>query len=294
MGRLAARISSWTTRLLLTVMILVAALAVGRQTIEWWRAAPPIPPGTPSSPDPTGIGDPSQTHVLQLGDSPWVIVRQTLSGTEPMAAQRLASLCREVIDASAPLEGPPTDAERRFLASLEPLRPEEERPGQWTLYRVPGGFPVLVGVRPAKSTTISATQRVAVSACRVVIWAVATPTAKAGWSLYVFYPEKGIDDSKPSLSRVPVPPGTNQTLGIRVLGGGCVMGFQGPAAIPAWTQFYDRWFSRLGWSSSGWESVTGTWRVHYRSPSSDAATTDIRIGVDRRGQATGLIVVSRS
>ena len=42
MGRLALRISRWTTNSLLTVMLLVIALGFGRQVLHWWHddAAP--------------------------------------------------------------------------------------------------------------------------------------------------------------------------------------------------------------------------------------------------------------
>jgi hypothetical protein len=289
LGRLATRISAWTSRALVTLMIVVAALAVGRQTIEWWRASPPSPPAPPATPDAAQVGNPDLPHVLQLGDSPWAILRQTVTGDETLAAKTLTTLSRTALEQTEPLVGPPTDAERRFLATLNRQPPSEKQPGRWALYQVPAGFPVLVGVRPTRSAANSDDQDVALAASRVVTWAIAAPSADAGWNLYVFYPEKGAVHSTPGLLRVPVPPGTNQTLTIRALGGGAVVGFKGSPAIPAWTEFYDQWFAERGWSASGWQSATNGWHAHYRSPASDTATADVRFGAD----GSGLIVVGK-
>ncbi len=288
LGRLAARISAWTSRVLVTLMILVAALAVGRQTIEWWRASPPLPSNTPSSPGTAQVGDPDLPHVLQLGDSPWAILRQTVTGTEAVAAKALADLSRKALELARPIGPPPTGPEAKFLATLSRLSPSESRSGQWALYRVPAGFPVLVGVR-STSAAIPARQDVALAASRVVTWAIAVPNTDAGWSMYVFYPEQGATDSTPGLFRVPVPPGTRQTLTIRVLGGGAVVGFKGSPTIPAWTEFFDQWFAKRGWSASGWHSATNRWQAHYRSPASDTATADVQFSAD----GSGLIVVCK-
>jgi hypothetical protein len=285
---LARRISAWTSRLLVTAMILVAALAVGRQTIEWWHADPPTSSGPRLSPGPQ-VGDPDQAHVLQLGDSPWAILRQTVAGSEAAATKTLGDLCRQVIETARPLPGPPTDAEQRFLATLAKLSPSEKRAGQWALYRVPAGFPLLVGIRPTNGTAIRVGQEVVVSASRVVIWAIAAPSAGVGWSLYVFYPEKGAADSTTAVFQVPVPPGASQTLAIRVLGGGAVVGFRGSPSVPAWTEFYDRWFAERGWSASGWQSASNVWRAHYRAAAPDTATADVQLG----GDGGGLIVVCK-
>jgi hypothetical protein len=290
-ARLAVRISAWTSRALLSGVILVAALAVGRQTVEWWHGTPPpIAAVRPDAALAAGLGDEERPHVLQLGDQPWAMLRQSFAGTREQADRALGERCRERIEAAHAPPDPPGRMETEFLATLKGT-PVAESAGRWALHRIPAGFPVLVGVRPTTASR-SDDQAVAANASRVVIWALAAPVATNRWSLYVFYPEKGADSKSPSIARVPVPPGTAETLGLRVLGGGAVMGFQGPDTIPAFMLFYDQWFSRLGWSSSGWQTAGQTWHVVYRSKASDGRMADIRIGLEGSGRATGLVVVS--
>lgn len=292
-AHLAMRISAWTTRALLTGVILVAALAVGRQTTEWWRAEPPPGPAAGRASMPAeGVGDAQRPHLLQLGNSAWAMLRQSLAGSADQVGQELQQRCRVLTAASRVPPTPVERTEKALLATLGQIAPTDESPGEWAVYRIPAGFPVFVGVRPEVSAARSSRQHVAVSACRVVTWAVAAPVAKDQWSLYVFYPEKGAESSTSSPTRVPVAPGTSPTLGIRVLGGGAVLGFQGPQAASAVMLFYDQWFSQLGWSSSGWQTAGGAWHVVYRSKLPVGPTAEIRISAAPGGATTGLAVTS--
>ena len=67
---LARRISAWTTRGLLTLMVLVAGFGLGRQVLRWWAddAAPASPKSMPAAGD--SLGDPAKPHTVEFGDRP--------------------------------------------------------------------------------------------------------------------------------------------------------------------------------------------------------------------------------
>ena len=135
---LAKRISAWTTNSLLTLIVLVAGLGFGRQTLKWWAAdaSPSSVVALPTdSPD-----DLAQLHTLQFGDNSWSLRRRLVAGDKNKAVEQLRTACREVLVTGASADKPPT-GEDRFLAFLAGSTPVDQEPGKWRLYELQETFP---------------------------------------------------------------------------------------------------------------------------------------------------------
>ena len=292
---LAKRIASWTTKSLLSAMVLVAGLGVGRQVLKWWsdgsRESAPLP--TPFQQD-DGLGDASRVHILQFGDQCWSIRRQTVVGRVADAAGALRAACRETIAGAQPAGSQPTEAERQFLAKLGRQRPVEEKPGEWQLFQWNEDVPMLVGVRPwPPSSPVGAGTPLAEPGRRVVLWGLAIPAEPGNWTLMAFQPEAGTDSSRDVFPEIPLPPDAKRLISIRVAGGGSVTAFTALEVPEAWSQFYDRWAARQGWTSAeGWQRTAAGRNVEYVSTQrSPPVAVDIRIGQDAEGRCTGLMAV---
>ena len=153
---LAARISSWTIKGVLTALVLVAGLGFGRQVLRWWsadRRQSSAASATPWADD--GLGDPAQPHVLRFGNQGQSLRRQTISGDQAAARAALLDGCRRLLQ-SEPAGGAAADraagkADRALLEALRRLRPTAEEPGKWRLYDLPGSLPLVVGIREGKA-----------------------------------------------------------------------------------------------------------------------------------------------
>jgi len=97
-AQIAKRISTCTTNCLLTAVVLVAGPGLGRQILAWWKADDGGPNAASSLAGLSdGLGDPSRMHILQFGDQPWSLRRQTIFGDERSATMALRASCRDVI-----------------------------------------------------------------------------------------------------------------------------------------------------------------------------------------------------
>jgi hypothetical protein len=294
----AQRISAWTTRGLLTLIILIAGLGFGRQVLRWW-AADDNPAGGAYRPDPAdgGLGDPSHPHVIQFGDQPWSIRRQSLAGTTATAADGLRGVCRELIGGQARLPiGQPEQAERDLLAKLQDRRPIEQEQGKWQLYELSEGLPMVVGTRemPAPSSAVGGSG-LAQTTRRVVIWGLAIPAGLEAWTVYTFQPVSSSDSLPGEGPEVPLPPGSRRLVSLRTADGGAIAAFAGPEQPDAWVEFYRAWSVRHDWKPvQDWQRVGSRWHARYTSATGEPPTwIDVQFGPDGRGQYTGLVVITR-
>ena len=199
LGRLARRISRWTTNSLLTVMLLVIALGFGREVLHWWHddAGPRPSANAGSSAAPPGAAD---SQAMAFGNQDWSIRRQEFSGSQAGLPAALVAFCRSWIADALPRGDAADDAEQDVLKRLAGENPVAEEPGHWRLYEWSAGCPIVVGVmrmQAAEGTrSVPATLRtnLAEPPYRVVIWGMAVPAADPlrgcpeAWTLYVFHP----------------------------------------------------------------------------------------------------------
>ena len=150
LGRLARRISAWTTNSLLTVILAVMAVGFGREVLHWWHGAETSPAAAPSvAADP--LGDGTAPHVLEFGDQAWSIRRQEFSGPPSEVPAALQAACRAAIVDARPRDDSPDAAEQGLLKRLADQRPVAEEQGRWRIYAWGDGHPLLIGTRAEES-----------------------------------------------------------------------------------------------------------------------------------------------
>jgi hypothetical protein len=315
-ARVAKRISAWTTCCLLTVMILVAGVGFGRQVRRWWAGEPAAPQvasqaGVESNP----TRDPRQFHVLEFGDQPWSVGRQTVQGDQKAAVAALRAKCRELIgQPAAPANSPPPPPS--LLAALAKQSPMDEEPGKWKLYELREDLPMVVGTHETGGAASrrtefipfsQSTQRnefrstdtpspvgrrkagppLAKTTPSVVIWGLGVPAAPGNWTIYTFQPSGAAAGS--TTEDIPLPPGSSRILCARAVGGLTITAFAGSQSPETWKHFYDRWAAqRSRAAAEGWQHHGANWHARYLGPD---VTADIHFGPDGRGGLRGVVVV---
>jgi hypothetical protein len=289
----ARRISSWTTKGLLTAIVLLAGLGFGRQTLKWW-AADASPPGNPVVGLAADVlGDPRQPATIQFGDHRWSLCRRSITGDKNKAVEQLRAACREVLRAGPAAAQTPPAEEERFLALLGDATPVDQEPGRWRLYEFHAMFPMAVGLaRPAqivRQPRLPAGGNLAQAGYRVVTWAIAVPAAEAQWTLCTFRPSLPSTAGSAAID-VPLPPGTQRTLFVEA-GGGRTVALSGPDRPERWKRFYQDWFARRGWPAASWRSLGAAWNGRFAAPDG-GGSVDIHFGPDGRGGLSGLLLVT--
>ncbi len=326
LGRLARRISAWTTNSLLTFMLLVIALGFGREVLHWWHEDR-SPSSAALSVPADSLADGAAPHILEFGNQAWSIRRQEFSGRQSDLPAALQDACRAVLVDSRPPSKPPDAAEQELLKRLANEQPVAEEHGQWRLYQWGGGHPVLIGTRaigtadeswrakakahPTKSgTTLDASPpgkaeepgktppitgtTLDETTYRMVIWGVAVPAAANAWTLYLFQSGGSAGRAGPGSNEIPLPPDGHRLISIRVAAGGAIAAFSTDDGDAA-RKFYDRWFADHGWTvADRWQQIASGWHARFemRSPV-PAMAVDVRLGFDPQGRWTGLVMESQ-
>lgn len=295
MAAVSARVSSWTSRLIVSALILVAGLGFGRQVLRWWADdAPAASTFESESVSPGGLGDLGVLHGLEFGSSDWTMSRQTVSGDRQMAVRKLGELCRALAPASRLPKAPAGAEEKRYAASLATLKPAAEEPGQWRLYMTGDLPPVAIVTRPqADAREEVAGSPVAASADRVVTWAIAVPERTDLWTLYAFAAggTTAITATTPGL---PMPEDARRTLAIHTAEGGAVVAFRGSSSLESWRSFFEERLAVAGWEPAGaWNADAAHASARYIGPASGGiGVADLHIHRDGSEEIRGLIVVS--
>jgi len=190
-GRLARRITGWTSNLLVTFLILAAGLAFGVQVLVWWKNAP----------------DESKPQGKSAEDSfavdAWAEFRGTgnhlrcltVQAEEAVATRRCEDVCLASAEAAGVPSGLPTLAEQGVLEKLASISPIRESPRGVLVYRYPGDFRLWVGVkvpkeapgdsRPPMSENDDSTGGSPLpSGSRIVAWTFLLPAGEREWTIY--------------------------------------------------------------------------------------------------------------
>ena len=299
-AQLATRISGFTTKCMLTGIVLVAGLGFGRQVLQWWAEEESSRGGLVQTAD--GLGDPLQPHLLQFGDLPWSLRRQTVVGPKEAAVAALREIglktVRENDDTRLP-EGKPPEAERKLLAKLAAREPVAQQPGRWALYESEESLPMIVATRPPPAAKRDASAGdPSTSGCRIVTWGFAFPADSDTWTVCTFQPAAGGGNDGTSVIDEAIPPGCTKTLSVRVVDGGAVVGFCGPGPLETWKNRFDDHFAGNNWKMVGqWRNTGAAWHARYEKSDSVAGTVvDVRFGGDvgAEGRFSGLLVVTPS
>lgn len=294
-GQLAKRLSTWTSRGLISAIILVAGLAFGRQVLQWWGSE--SEPSAAVSPQPLAmgtLGDPGQDHFLEFGDSVWRIVRGSVSGDAPGASREVQARCAKLIGSCRVPEGEPGPAERNFLNRIARQKPALEEAGQWRLYALDAAFPMVIGTREVAPKNGPPNDRIVKPAHRVVTWGLAAPTGSGTWVTYTFHTIPPEGERRSAALELPIPPGSRKTLAIRAADGGAVASFKGPDREGEWRQFFDSWLETHGWEKTQpWQDRGATLSLRGVRQTGDLQESlDVLLASDGIGEMTGLVLVT--
>jgi hypothetical protein len=169
-GKLARRISGWTTNILLAAIVVAIGLALGWQITGWFRE----PSATPSLTDAANISVnlPAIANEHEFLTSGGLVRVQRQIGTPTEAIDNMRAFCRE-----KPLATQPHSVgagEAAFIKQLLAEPPLEES-SPIALFQPPGQTMMIVAIdRDDK---------------RIVAWSFAAPTTDGDWSLYHFRPK---------------------------------------------------------------------------------------------------------
>ena len=308
---LAKRISVWTTKWLLSAMVLVVGVGFGRQVLIWW-GNDDVP--TTRLLTAESLSDPGQPHSIRFGDAEWSLRRRSISGDRDEAVAQLRAECRELLRNIKPRPSVATD-DRSFLTFLSDSTPVDQEPGKWRLYEFRETFPMAVGVAregdrsdlprsgPKAGTDaqrwslhksdLSPSADLAQLGYRAIMWAIAVPAGANQWTLCVFRLADSPMGEESGLVKVPIPPGCRRTLLIRAVGGGGIVAFGGPDRLDRWKRFHDDWFAGQGWRQSvHWRSVGKAWYAKYVAPDYIGGAVEVRFGPDGRGGLSGLLMIT--
>ncbi len=305
---LAKRISVWTTKGLLSAMVLVAGVGFGRQVLIWWgNDDAPTPQLLPAE----LLGDPGQPHSIRFGDAAWSLHRRSISGDRDEAVAQLRAECRELLRAiyrlSQNVAQPPPAVQnlpgqpgaavpQTIMAHLSGSTPVDREPGKWRLYEFHETFPMAVGVaRPSTSPSEPENGQadLAQLGYRAIMWAIAAPAGANQWTLCVFRSADSPMGEESGLVEVPIPPGCRRTLSIRAVGGGGIVAFGGPDRLDRWKRFHDDWFANQGWRQSvHWRSAGKAWYAKYLAPDYIGGAVEVRFGPDDQGGLSGLLMIT--
>jgi hypothetical protein len=318
-------VSRWTTNLIVSGMILVLALGLGREIVCWWRVDPAaVAPGVGALD--LGSSDPFGPFTLEFGDAPYTIEQQAGRGDRKQAIEQLLAGCRIAAERGHLPTEPPAEAEQRLLestAALEPL--EVYRPQAGTLagvrfYGPAAGLPLVVGVAsidlpaapptaaqslPAAADSSKAAQKSApqpaagsqlgASRDRVLVWGIAAPAGPQAWSLYTFRLSQPSAIPLADMPSVRLPPASARTMSLRDARGETLVGFAGHGATEDWRGFFA---ADLGRASAvladKWQLTGGVWHARYVLPAAGPAdkgptTVELQFGPDPDGRLSGLV-----
>ena len=288
---LGRRIAGWTSNFLATGIVLVAALGLGRQLVQWWgvESQSPGPPQSLASPE-VPAGESTQLH---FGEAAAAMQRSRFVGTRELALAALQANCRSVLEADPPATAELPATQGAFFQQSAGRAPAQQHPGRWEIYQFEGSLPIVVGVSLSPASDPSAaenpTQPLAAPLRRVLVWGLAAATSTHEWTLYT-YRAQGNSAAAAELD-LPLPAQSRRMLALGRTGEATI-GFSGRAEPESWQRHFDRLAQERGWSSRGWQIAAGVWQARFVAKD-PPRTIDVQFS-GGAGRLAGLIVVEQA
>lgn len=291
-GRLARRISIWTTNGLFSALIVVVGLGFGRQVVRWWHAPssgdgasqlPYLQPGH-SSLDPRNVA---------FGNLEWSLDRQMVAATRDTIRLAAVRLCEQCVSRASCPEGACGPAETRLMRTLAECQPTASEPGQWLVYETMNVLPMAVGLRvvPERAETGASPDP---QTSRISAWCVAVPAEEDFWTVLCFSPASSAEAPSGLSMEIPRPDGSRVLLSVKARQGGSTEVFSGSGELADWEAFFVGWFAENGWEFSGpHPQREGTWHGRYSNP--DEASpylVDIQLTTCEDSMLAGVLVAS--
>ncbi|MFO0816703.1 MAG: hypothetical protein U1A77_02100 [Pirellulales bacterium] len=264
-GQFARRWGQWASNLLVSGIVIVVAIALGREVLQWWYVDPtPLALGRPDSAgapaaltldDPLGL--PGTSEELRFGELPFAFGHGVVEGKAEKAVDVLARECERAAALADASERKPGPAEQRLLALLQGEKPRSTAGNRWSTYVIVRPVPMAVAV--------SGSERLPAARRRVLAWGLLlpeqmetpaesdstpapSPTTRWGW--FTWRPSRSDGISSEATQSWPQLPNGQRSLSIRTVDGGARIAYVGSGTPDRWREAFDRWFADQGWQGS--------------------------------------------
>jgi len=270
----AARIAAWTSRLLVSFLIIAAALVFTTQILRWWRTPEPLPVTAANSPNH------ELWNAVEWVDADWTTTLYTASGPEEEVAADLARRMLQATQQAAFPADSPNEKELSVLRHLTERKPVLADTQGAAVYRLNQSLPIWLGTRSddkiappesrqprgfASTGNTDDAQAQSITGIRIVAWGFLVPMDGELWRIAL-----AVSGSKPAGRRtapeIPLPSGAVPGFTIRFGDGTMLQAFRGePVNKSAWMAHFDTWLEDRGWSADAkWQTRNDEVVRHYR------------------------------
>ena len=284
---LSRRIAAYATNLLVSGLVLLAALVFGSQVIAWWRVDEQQVASADHVATVVGPPLPISSGWMQFGDSTFDIHCSSLVGDEKTAFEQLRLRCRQAAISSPLFGAKPNGDELRLVLGLGAKKPIEYQRGQWSMYQMSEEIPMVVLVSLGQNSIAP----VARFDSRVISLGIAFPRSRqrpselAPWTLMVCA-KLARSAADASVDQPTTPPGGRRIVAVTDDVGSQLCSWNGPGNDRQWRFAFDHWHRMLGWTpSSNWTETQQSSHRRYEHPTKGVA--DVQFTQLRDGSLTG-------
>lgn len=291
-GKMARKWSRFSSNLLASGLVIVAAIALLRYVAPWWKEdGPPSPKAHVAETVGQSLDTEDPHGVLSgFGDLSTSLRQASFVGDREAARLQLRQLCRRAastLQASDRAVGP---AEQRVLKHLRDSTPVAEEVGHWRMYETDGLTPIVV-VIPWSDTETGENVGQDVSP-GVLSWGIAVPSADSNWTLFV-YPGSGSGLPEiPGLPPIDLPDGMARRMSLSGESGGGMLAFAGSADAASCRRHFDHWAESAELPQvAAWRKIGRQWLARFGDQ--QAGWVDVHLFEDGGQVSGGFLSVSR-
>jgi hypothetical protein len=291
---LARRVAGYATNLLATGLVLLAGLVFGSQIVAWWRTDQQQLPAVDHMTGVVGSELPISAGWMQFGDSTLAVHCTSFSGDDNAAFAQLKHRCRQAAKSKPLFRHGPSAAEQQLLQRLAGKTPIERLPGQWRIYQLTEGAPMVVVVGESADSA----SQVAVTDFRVISLGIAFPrpgqdSAADEWTLMVCA-EAAQTSSDLQIQQPTAPPGAQRILAVRDDDGTELCSWNGSGNAEQWRGAFDQWHLSHGWSPiAPWVQLEQNWHRRYEHASRKKRFADVQFSATPDGSLSGFWIAGQ-
>jgi len=290
MGTLARRVAGWTSNLIVTIIIVLASIACGRQIVQWWHeGSPPEPAGAvPTLTVPDELSGP---HTVVFGNCAWTMQRRVLEGTGQEIETALLEECRAAVRQAPFPDGEPGEQETKLIERLAGEEPVDKG-SNWAIYRLAKPLVMMAGLRwtgSAVNPPEEPGQPVATGRTRVVVWAIGIRSRQTSWAAYVFRRNGPQTVGMHTASPIELPQEIRRVMGIGTPDGTYMLAIEGADPLSKSRVQLDRSLFRSGWHPRRpWQWTGAAWTRAYVDQQDNSL--DVYLAPHKVSGWTGLVV----
>ena len=223
-------------------------------------------------------------HLVEFGDATWSLGHHVVAGSRDTMMQMLRDECRGIVSNAPPICGVPSANEVRFIDSLAGRQPTDQQPGRWALYEYGEPLPIVVATQWRQSIG-SGRARTRLDFPRPARGGLGheRPAGPGRVDSVLLSASATAGESKRLPLDLPLPPGSERLLCLRVAGGGSMLSFRGPADPKAWQAYFSSWLRAARWGSCANVRAhpDGMWQTPWRGGPGAGARRRLTYDSDR-------------